>query len=386
MNITIIGAGIAGLVAGILLRQQGFNVKIYEKRSHIEAIGGGLGIWPNGSQVLLTLPCAEKILALTEKIEHDIFADTQGNTITNIPREIFSQINGYPILNMCRSELHQILFHELGSANVVFDAKCIGIEQTKQKVLLKLASGKQVQADFVIGADGTFSSIRKILFPHTAVEYCGYIQLLGVLTNSKKRTWPYNFIWGKNRYSLIFPIANNRSILYQVIPFEKNKLAYEKLTKKQQINLFRGWSKEVDYILDLFETSLQTSEITHHFYCQEAYFMPALTTWHVQRTLLLGDAAHPMGSIMALGASTALEDCKILCDYISHYKDIDLAISAYEKQQMPRAAAFFQLENQVTDFLLNADDQKYQHFMFDLREKSPVELNQAFINLLKTGY
>lgn len=94
-KIVIIGAGISGLAAGILLRQHGFCVKIYEKQSHIVPIGGGLGIWPNGVQVLKSLPCAEKISLLPAAITYDLFSDANGNTLLKVPRELFLQINNH---------------------------------------------------------------------------------------------------------------------------------------------------------------------------------------------------------------------------------------------------------------------------------------------------
>jgi FAD-dependent urate hydroxylase len=63
-NVVIIGAGITGLITGILLKQQGISVKIYEKRMALESIGGSLSIWPVGSKVLLNLSCASDVLKL----------------------------------------------------------------------------------------------------------------------------------------------------------------------------------------------------------------------------------------------------------------------------------------------------------------------------------
>src|ERR1700760_3678453 len=47
----IIGAGIAGPVAAILLRKAGFEVAVYEGWRYSTGIGGGLEMGPNGSRV-----------------------------------------------------------------------------------------------------------------------------------------------------------------------------------------------------------------------------------------------------------------------------------------------------------------------------------------------
>src|SRR3954454_2835465 len=48
----IIGAGIAGPVAAILLRRAGIESAIYEAWPYSKGIGGGLQIAPNGMQVM----------------------------------------------------------------------------------------------------------------------------------------------------------------------------------------------------------------------------------------------------------------------------------------------------------------------------------------------
>ena len=48
----IIGAGIAGPVAAILLRKAGFETQVFEAWPYSTGIGGGLQIAPNGMHVL----------------------------------------------------------------------------------------------------------------------------------------------------------------------------------------------------------------------------------------------------------------------------------------------------------------------------------------------
>ena len=48
----IIGAGIAGPVAAIFLKEAGYEAALYEGWSHSTGVGGGLQIAPNGMHVL----------------------------------------------------------------------------------------------------------------------------------------------------------------------------------------------------------------------------------------------------------------------------------------------------------------------------------------------
>jgi len=383
LRVAIIGAGIAGLTTGILLRQQGAEVTIFEKRSCVEPIGGGLGIWPNGTQTLLNLPCASKVIALAGNPDFTTFGDAHSNTLTTVPSELYLQINGHPTLTFSRGELHQVLAEEFGDQQIIFNAKCIAIEQSEAKGTIHFDSGQSVQADLIIGADGIYSTVRKILFPENKLEYASYIQLLGILRYPKGRPPKQNFIWGENRYCLSLPISNNRYNFYHVMPLPQGKLAHEGKTREDQVNLFRGWSKEVDWMLDILCLSLKEPEFQNNYYCGEAYHSDLLPRWHCGRIVLLGDAAHPMGSILALGGSAALEDSYVLCNYLKNANSIKDAIDSYETHQMYRAAIFAKMEREITDFLTESNSSQYSQFIAELKDQPSNITCESFIGKLK---
>ena len=58
----IIGAGIAGPVAAILLKRAGIDVAVYEAWPYSTGIGGGLQIAPNGMHVLAEIGIADDLI------------------------------------------------------------------------------------------------------------------------------------------------------------------------------------------------------------------------------------------------------------------------------------------------------------------------------------
>ncbi len=382
-KIIIIGAGISGLVCGILLQQAGVQVEIFEQRASVNPIGGGFGLWPNGTQVLLSLPCADKIFALAAKITHDRFGDANGNTLAIMSRDIFQNINGFPVLNICRSELHDILLTEFDRENIHFEKKLISIQNTENQAIAFMENGDKHIADLIIGADGIYSAVRKNILPHINLHYTGYIQLLGILRGPDK--FDHHFVWGKNRYSIVFPIADKRCLIYQALPYEANTI--KKLaTRQDKIALFRGWAHEVDSVLDVYEKSLSDPDMQGHFFCDEAYYSEPFTPWYAGRTVLIGDAAHPMGSIYGLAANVALEDTHALVDFLQKEMHVETALIKYQQFQQPRATGFFQLEQAVTQFLLHADEKEYNDFLFAIKSQPAEIFNQQLISLLQRTY
>ena len=59
----IAGAGFAGLVAAIALRQRGWSVRVHEAAKELRAFGAGIFIWENGLRVLKAVGAYESVMA-----------------------------------------------------------------------------------------------------------------------------------------------------------------------------------------------------------------------------------------------------------------------------------------------------------------------------------
>src|SRR5256885_5801470 len=55
VEIGILGGGIAGLSVALTLRRQGYNPRVYERRTAPATMGAGVTLWPNASFVLQEL-------------------------------------------------------------------------------------------------------------------------------------------------------------------------------------------------------------------------------------------------------------------------------------------------------------------------------------------
>jgi 2-polyprenyl-6-methoxyphenol hydroxylase-like FAD-dependent oxidoreductase len=137
--------------------------------------------------------------------------------------------------------------------------------------------------------------------------------------------------------------------------------------------------------LDAYEESLLEPAFAQHFYCEEAYTMKPLATWQHKRVILMGDAAHPMGTVMGLGTGLALEDAQVLLSSLTKHSNLFTALAEYEAKQIPRTIAFKQLEQEITDFILYANDAQYSHFIAEFKQKTPLEANGNLIKHLKAS-
>lgn len=73
MKIGIVGAGIGGLTAAIMLRAQGHDISIYEKQDTISEVGAGIGIGDNVIQMLGEHDLAKGIKKCRSSLDSDAY-------------------------------------------------------------------------------------------------------------------------------------------------------------------------------------------------------------------------------------------------------------------------------------------------------------------------
>jgi 2-polyprenyl-6-methoxyphenol hydroxylase-like FAD-dependent oxidoreductase len=60
-SIAIVGGGIGGLTAAILLLRAGFDVPVYEQAKALGEVGAGINIGPNASRILYRIGIANEL-------------------------------------------------------------------------------------------------------------------------------------------------------------------------------------------------------------------------------------------------------------------------------------------------------------------------------------
>src|ERR1700735_5786977 len=84
----IIGAGIAGPVAAILLKRAGFDAELFEAFPYSTGIGGGLQIAPNGMRVLAEIGLADDMIAAGSISESFDFCSKSGRRVGSAHRKM----------------------------------------------------------------------------------------------------------------------------------------------------------------------------------------------------------------------------------------------------------------------------------------------------------
>lgn len=162
LKVLIIGAGPAGLCAGAALTQEGHNVTIIERQKSLQSRGNALVIQPAAVKALTYLGGAHealnKVSVTSNKLCYWSYKGEHAFATSNILGKRFETD---------RPSVQRAMY-ELAIANgaeVRFGVNTEHVEDTGEaKSYLRTTDGERLEADLIIGADGTILSCRYICF------------------------------------------------------------------------------------------------------------------------------------------------------------------------------------------------------------------------------
>lgn len=338
----IIGAGIAGPVAAILLRRAGIESAIYEAWPYAKGIGGGLQIAPNGMHVMDEIGLAAELTSRGSIAESFDFYSQEGQRLGSINRDMARRF-GQPAVNVCRATLNEMLIDKAWCAcvSLYFDKRLIKIEDRgDQPIIAYFADGTTAEGDFLIGADGVHSITRRQVVPDGPKPFnTGLIGFGGFVPQTVldgraigrhvETTFGQSGYFG---YGYCGPDPKDGVMWWSTQPAHGMDAAMfralDPQSMKQHLRSFhRGWHEPIPAIIEAAENIVVTDTLD----------VATLPTWSRKRSLLIGDAAHATSPHAGQGASLALEDAMRLARLMQEGQELTAAFQAFEAERRPRA-------------------------------------------------
>jgi 2-polyprenyl-6-methoxyphenol hydroxylase-like FAD-dependent oxidoreductase len=342
-SVTIVGAGLGGLMLARVLHVHGIPATIYEADASADARaqGGMLDIHENNGQLALKAAgLFEKFLELVHPGGQQTRAlDKHGKVLLD---DSDDGTGGRP--EVPRGELRRILIESLPEGAVHWGHKLTAVASIGGgRHLLTFADGSAVASDLLVGADGAWSKIRPLL-SRTKPEYAGITYIETYLFNSDtEHTASADAVGGGGLFALapgkgIQAHREPNGVLHTYVALKKpedwigdidfsNPAAALACVAQE----FDGWAPELTALITDGETDPVGRPI---------YALPIEHRWdRVPGVTLLGDAAHLMAP-SGEGANLAMYDGAELGKAIGAAAgDIEAALSAYEATLFPRSAA-----------------------------------------------
>lgn len=243
----IIGGSIAGLFAGNLLQRQGWQVDIYERVADpLASRGAGIATHDELMQVLRRAG-----------VGSEETVGVQVNTRVVLGRD--GTVHGeyeYPQVLTSWGRIYEMLLAKFPVAHYHQGKSLVGIDQEvdgpgakadnpKERntsgVVARFEDGTQAQADVLIGADGSRSTVRTLLMPEVKPLYAGYVAWRGVAEEAALSAVTHASLFG--RFS--FGLPDGEQLIGYPIAGEGNST----LAGKQRYNIV--WYRPADEQTDL---------------------------------------------------------------------------------------------------------------------------------------
>lgn len=331
MKVIIAGAGIGGLTVGLCCLQYGMDVEIYEKAPALTEIGAGIQISPNAMRVFQRLNLDEAVIAkgfLPDKLETRM--GQSGHRLFSINAQSWRA----PYVHIHRADLIEILaerFRRLSPDSLNTGSAVTGFEQEADQVRVTLENGDIINGDYLIGADGIHSVIRKALFGADRPRYTGNIAWRAVVATAKlgKLAPDSNAtVWvGQKRHAVTYRLRAGTLINFVGVVETESKTdegwTHKGPLSELQVD-FQNWHPVIENLI----THIPADDL----YKWALYDREPLKNWDNQkRATLLGDAAHPILPFMAQGAAMAIEDAWKLAHSLTHTQ-----LYTYKAKRGPR--------------------------------------------------
>jgi 6-hydroxynicotinate 3-monooxygenase len=354
-RIAIVGAGLGGTTAGILLQRAGYPVTVYEQAPGLQRIGAGIHLHANLMRVMKAIGVADRMyeIGISPRNWYSREWDT-GRVLWEPSMEEWTRTYGVPHLVMHRGDMQAVLTAALGSGSLQFGKRLVGLnDRSGGGMRLSFADGTSADADIVIGADGVNSKIREILLGPEDPIYTGFVayraifptELLGgyqVAADTTKWWSDERHPAKEDRHFIVYYLTKARDEIYFVTgspdPDWKGGASPVACDMDEIKACYEGFHEEVQRVIDA---------------CPQASKWPLLERaplplWSRGRIVMLGDACHPMKPHMGQGAGMAIEDAAVLVRCLEHFDDPAQAFEVYRRTRIERTSKVQQVSHDNT--------------------------------------
>jgi len=372
---TIAGGGPVGSLLAILLGRHGYEVGLYEGRpdSRVTSIYQGKSInialsdrgWTSLEQIGVGSDAKAEAIPMYHRAIHGVDGELsrlpygkQGDAIWSVSRGGINE----QLLDIADAEANITTHFEHWLVDVDFETAGTVFQVKRDQEIT-------VEADYLFGADGAHSKVRRLAHNVPRFSYSqtympqGYIELNIPANPDGTHKLEKNalHIWPRKDFMLIALPNPDGTFTCTLFLNYSGSLSFESLQERSAVQAFfeSNFADAMDYLENPVDVFMKKTAAP--------LFLVQVFPWSFNRKVgLIGDAAHAIVPFYGQGMNCGFEDCAELNRLIaSHKHDWDAIFPAYENARKPNGDAIAELSkrNFVEMSDLSGDP------MFQLRKK-----------------
>ena len=341
-QIIIAGAGPVGCVVGLILARAGISVTILETENDLIPELRASTFHPPTLDMLDDLGVTPKLIdqgLITPKIQ---YRDLEDGLVAEFDHALIDDRTKHPYRLQCEQfKLTRIIaemLKEFPHAEISFDSKFVDASQTDNAVRVFYetpAGSEQVTCDYLIGADGSRSEVRK----SQKIEFQGF-------------TYPEQFVTVSVPEDVGKIVPGMGHVCYIAHPTQWCALIHAPDYWRFLFPIPMETSKE-----DAFDDDFLEGRLQHLAPHQERYAIQLRTlygvnqrvaeTYRLGRILLAGDSAHVNNPLGGMGMNGGIHDGVNLADKLVRMYEGDETeelLNLYDRQRRPIAIEYVQAQ------------------------------------------
>ncbi|MFS8199459.1 FAD-dependent oxidoreductase [Streptomyces sp. CWNU-52B] len=346
--VAVVGAGLGGLTLARVLQTHGVAATVYEGEASAtaRAQGGLLDMHVETGQVALRAAgLHDEFLTLVRPGEDaKRVVDRHGTVLFDLPGDPAS---ARPEVD--RGELRRLLIDSLAPGTIRWGHKLASVRhRVAGGYDLGFADGSATRADLVVGADGSWSTVRALLTPAEPLYSGTCFTEIAFSPDAPDAPDALDGQYGQDRRASVAAIGDGT--LMAVAPGKgiiAHRYADGRVRGYVALNKPEGWMRSIDFsdpsaglrrLAAEFDgwSPLLTALVTRSDaepWLRPIYALPVGLTWErVPGVTLVGDAAHLMSPFAGEGANLAMYDGADLAGELVARPDVEAALAAYEER------------------------------------------------------
>ncbi|MDN5864913.1 MAG: FAD-dependent monooxygenase [Gammaproteobacteria bacterium] len=358
-EVAIVGAGLAGPLAALLLAHNGWRVTVIERRDDPRTAGfsGGrsinLALAARGLKALAAGGVEKEVDPLLIPMRGRMTHSRSGET-SLLP---YGQRPGEVIHSVSREGLNRLLVdaaERTGRVTFLFGHRLEDYDPERKT--LSLVDGANhpgtFQADIVIGADGAGSALRQALAERGLIRADedildhGYkeLSIAPGAHGAHRMEREALHIWPRGGYMLIALPNLDGSFTVTLFLGREGEPGFAQLDRAEAVQTF--------FENEFADAAALMPRLTDDFLANPTGALGTVYSqpWQVEgKVLLIGDAAHAIVPFHGQGMNAAFEDCRLLAERLEPGCDVEQVFAQFSRDHKPDgdAIAKMALENYI---------------------------------------
>lgn len=308
-DVLIAGAGIAGLALARELHRRNASFVAIEQRHVLADAGLAINLPGNAIAALRELGLGDDLSRHGSPVARRDYRSSSGRLLFSIDEVALWGVDNTPRC-MRRADLAALLTQDIPESAFLRACSVTSATIGDDGVEIRTAEGHALSGEYLVGADGVHSTVRKWCLPDstTSVAHLADKSWRFIASNPGVDCWT---VWmGKSAIILLIPCGPNEVYGWATI---SGRIADDNDLSKL-VDHSHGFPLMVRKVLDEAVATPQ------------AVFLSPLnevrpSQWGRGRAILIGDAAHATAPVWAQGAALALEDSLVLARLLSEQTD-----------------------------------------------------------------